>query len=126
MSHRNSKSRSACALLVFSAIAAVPSRARAQACCAGGSAVTPGRLELHEMALVGTQLHAASVLGSYDAGGHFVAPPPGATEFDFEEDLFAALRVLRRGQVALLVPLIETQRQTTVNGGHLGGGVGDV
>ena len=43
----------ALALLVALAAGGAPSRAQAQACCAGGSAVTPGRLELHEDALVG-------------------------------------------------------------------------
>jgi hypothetical protein len=66
------------------------------------------------------------VLGSYGPDGRYLGNPPGATEFDFEEDLFGAVRVLRRGQVALLVPFIETQRQTQVDGGHVGGGVGDI
>ena len=64
--------------------------------------------------------------GSYDTGGRFHGSPAGATEFDFEEDLFGAVRVLRRGQVALLAPFVETQRQTRVDGGHLGAGVGDI
>jgi hypothetical protein len=103
-----------------------PSRARAQACCAGGSAITPGRLQLHEDALVGAELKAGTVLGTFDPSGRFLGSPPGVTEGDFEEDLFGALRVLRRGQVALLVPFVETQRQDPVDGGHLGGGIGDV
>jgi hypothetical protein len=103
-----------------------PSRARAQACCAGGSAVTPGRLELHEDALVGAQLKAATVLGSYEPGGRFIASPAGDTEGDFEQDLFGAVRVLQRGQVALLVPLVETQRKDTEDPARFGGGIGDV
>ncbi|HEY6463419.1 MAG TPA: hypothetical protein VIY73_24800, partial [Polyangiaceae bacterium] len=99
--------------------------ARAQACCAGGSAVTPGRLELHEDALVGAELKAADVLGTYDTHLHFLGSPSGVTEGDFEEDLFGAIRVLPRGQVALLVPFVETQRQDPRDGGQLGGGVGD-
>jgi hypothetical protein len=126
MSRRNFRSSSACALLALSAIAAAPSRAQAQACCAGGSAVTPARLELHEEALAGIELRAGSALGSYEPGGQHLGNSPGATELDFEEDLFGAVRVLRRGQVALLVPLVETQRQTRTDGGHLGGGIGDV
>ena len=123
---RSSPSSSALALLVAVGALAVPSRAWAQACCAGGAAVTPGRLELHEDALVGATLKAAYGLGSYDTGGRFVSTPAGDTEGDFEQDLFAAVRVLRRGQVALLVPLVETQRQDPVDGGHVGGGIGDV
>ncbi len=118
--------RSGGALLAAVAVCAFPARARAQACCAGGSVVTPGRLELHEDALVGAQLRAGTDLGSYDVSGHYVSSPPGATEFDFEQDLFGAVRVLPRGQVALLVPLVETQRQTRTDGGHFGGGLGDI
>ena len=99
--------------------------AYAQACCAGGSAVTPGRLGLLEEALVGTTLRAASVVGSYQLGS-FRPSPAGTPEYDYEEDLFGALRVLRRGQVALLVPFDETYRRTPMDGAHFGGGVGDV
>ncbi len=122
----SSRFSSASALLALAAVSLIPSRARAQACCAGGSAVTPGRLELHEDALVGAQLHAGTVLGSYDDGGHYLSPASGATELDFEEDLFGAVRVLPRGQVALLVPIVETDRQTQRDGGHFGGGIGDI
>jgi len=102
------------------------SRAHAQACCAGGSAVTPGRLEMHEQALVGAELRAASVVGSYQVGGAYRPSPPGTPEYDLEQDVFGAVRVLKRGQVALLVPVDETYRRTPLDGGHLGGGVGDI
>lgn len=120
------KFSNACGLLVLAATVAATSRAQAQACCAGGSAVTPARLELHEQALAGAELRAGGALGSYEANGHYIGSPSGDTELDFEEDLFGAVRVLRRGQLALLVPLVETQRQTRVDGGHVGGGVGDI
>ena len=126
---RPSTSRSAVAVLtLWPAVAAVgvPASAWAQACCAGGSAVTPGRLELHEDALVGMQLKFGQGLGSYDGGGHFVANGAGDAEQDFEQDAFAALRISRRGQVALLVPLIETRRVTPTDGAKFGGGAGDV
>ena len=126
MRRSSSPSSKAIALLVVLAAWASPSRARAQACCAGGSAVTPGRLELHEDALVGMQVKAATVLGSYDASGRYFGSPSGDTEGDLEQDLFGAIRVLRRGQVAVLVPLVETQRQDPRDGGHLGGGIGDI
>src|ERR1700728_1841487 len=96
---------------VLGLILCSPSLARAQACCAGGSAVTPGRLEAHEDALVGTELRAASVIGSYQLGD-YRASPPGTPEYDFEEDVFGAVRFLRKAQVALLVPIDETYRRT--------------
>jgi hypothetical protein len=127
MSRLACKCRNACALLAALAAWGSPSRARAQACCAGGSVVTPARLELHEDALAGAQLRVGGVHGSYDTSGRYIASPSGDTELDFEEDIFGAIRVLRRGQVALLVPLIETRRQTnSSSGAHLGGGLGDV
>ena len=114
------------ALLIALAAWGSPSRARAQACCAGGSAVTPGRLQLHEDALVGVQLKAATVLGSYDLSSRYIGSPAGDTEGDFEQDLFGAVRVLARGQVALLVPIVETQRKDTLDPARFGGGIGDV
>jgi hypothetical protein len=122
----SSRFSEALAFLVVTAVSAVPSRAQAQACCAGGSAVTPARLEPHEDALAGAELRTGTVLGSYGTDGRYVGNPPGATEFDLEQDLFGAVRVLRRGQFALLVPFVETQRQTQRDGGHIGGGVGDI
>jgi hypothetical protein len=127
MRHPSSTSSSALlALLVALAAWGWPARARAQACCAGGSAITPGRLEVHEDALVGAELKAATVLGTFDPSGRFFGSPSGVTEGDFEEDVFGAVRVLTRGQVALLVPFVETQRQDPRDGGYLGGGIGDV
>jgi hypothetical protein len=99
--------------------------AHAQACCAGSGAVTPGRLGLHEEALVGVQLKAGDVLGSYDPAGRYSAYPSDGSELDLEQDLFAAARFLRRGQVAVLVPLIETRR-TSGNLTDFGGGIGDI
>jgi hypothetical protein len=87
--------------------------------------VTPGRLEAHEDALVGTELKAASVIGSYQLG-EYKASPPGTPEYDLEQDVFGALRFLEKAQVALLVPFDETYRRTPADGGHFGGGVGDV
>lgn len=102
------------------------SRAGAQACCAGGSALTPGRLERHESVLVGAQVRAATVFGSYDPDRHYTASPSGATEYDFEEDVFASVRFLRAAQASLLVPIHETRRATPSTGSEIGGGVGDV
>jgi hypothetical protein len=100
--------------------------ARGQACCAGGSAVTPARLGLHEDYLVGLQIKVAGVPGAFDdKSGRYVPGGPGTAELDLEQDVVAAVRLFRRGQVALDVPLIETRR--AVPGyAELGGGVGDI
>lgn len=79
-----------------------------------------------EVALVGLQQKASSVFGSYDLHHHYVPSPAGDTEGDFEQDLFGAVRVLDRGQVALLVPFVETRRATPQLGPQVGRGVGDV
>ncbi|HEY3595654.1 MAG TPA: hypothetical protein VGL13_17325 [Polyangiaceae bacterium] len=107
------------------AIVAMAGQARAQACCAGTGAVTPGRLALHESALVGAEAKAASIVGHFDQNGSFVGSPAGAHELDFEQDLFGAVRVADRGQVALLVPFIETWRSSPGQS-ETGGGLGDV
>jgi len=112
-------------LCASSACATLPGRAHAQACCAGTGAVTPGRLALHEVALVGMQWKAGDVLGSFDANGHYTPSPSGASELDLEQDIFGAVRVLGRGQVALLVPFIETRR-TSQGESDFGGNIGDV
>src|SRR5579864_8375008 len=125
MSRRTSRSRSAFALAASGLLATAPSVAHAQACCAGGSAITPGRLEIHEAALAGVQLRASDVTGSYDASGHYVGSPRGVSEFDLEQDVFGAIRFLRRAQAALLVPIVETRRQAG-NLARFGGGIGDV
>jgi hypothetical protein len=118
------------AIVVTLALVASPRVARAQACCAGSGVLTPGRLGLHEDALVGTELHASLVLGNYDSSGHYTAQPSTNKEDDFEEDLFAAVRVFRRGQVALLIPLDQTWRHEPVFGAPaasaFGGGIGDI
>jgi hypothetical protein len=114
-------------LTIFTAtiVVAWSERAFAQSCCAGTGAVTPGRLALHEFALVGIQAKTGADLGSFDAGGHYISNPSGASEIDLEQDLFGAIRVLKRGQIALLVPLVETRR-TSLGTSEFGGGIGDV
>jgi len=114
-------------LVGFIALSA-PKSARAQACCAGGSVITPGRLSLHDDALVGVQVKAGLVAGSYDVSGRFLGEGSGESELDLEQDLFGAVRVLQRGQVALLVPLVETRRTASQPApvSQMGGGIGDV
>jgi hypothetical protein len=109
------------------AISMSSGRASAQACCAGSGAVTPGRLAIHEDALVGLQLRGAHAFGSFDSNGHYSTPPSGSSEQDFEQDLIGAVRmpVVDRLQLAVLVPLVETRR-TARGQSEFGGGFGDV
>jgi hypothetical protein len=112
--------------LALSAIVLVAApRARAQACCAGSSALTPGRLAPVDDALVGVLLRTAAGYGNYDRAGRYASNPAGESELDFEQDVFGAVRFLEKGQTALLVPIVETRRHVP---GHaeLGGGIGDV
>jgi hypothetical protein len=102
---------------------AAPGRAWAQACCAGPSAITPGRLAPHEGYLIGTQTRVGFVLGSHDADAHYRSSPARTSEVDFGQDIFGAARIGRRLQLALLAPLVLTHRharETTDTGGGLG------
>jgi hypothetical protein len=123
MSRRRSKFVEA--LSAFALASCWTLAAKAQACCAGTGVVTPGRLALHEVALVGLQLKGASELGSFDSRGQYQATPSGASELALEQDPFAAVRVFERAQVALLVPFIQTRR-TSHGHSEFGGGVGDI
>jgi len=100
--------------------------ARAQACCAGAAAVSPGRLMLHETALIGARLRAATSLGSYDARASFHGNPSGSNEFDFEQAVFGSLRFLRRGQAGAVLPLLESWRRSESTGAEFGSGLGDL
>lgn len=100
-------------------------RASAQACCAGSGAVTPARLGLHEDALIGLQLRYAGHLGSHDAAGAYVPTPSHAREINAEQNLFGAVRVLPRVQLAALLPFIETHRRA-YGRSSTGGGIGDL
>jgi hypothetical protein len=115
----------AISLAVAAAILAHGARAEGQACCAGSGVVTPGRLALHESALLGVQAKMGSVLGSFDPEGRYAASPRHASELDLEQDVFAALRLVERGQLALLIPFVVTRRETSGQS-ELGGGIGDV
>ncbi|HEY2366627.1 MAG TPA: hypothetical protein VGH87_09585 [Polyangiaceae bacterium] len=113
------------AVAIGLALALVTPRASAQACCAGAAVATPGRLGPHDFVLVGADVRAAAVVGSYGDDGKFTPRAPGTVEDDLEQDVFAAIRVLRRGQLALFVPFIETLRRAgTLT--DVGGGLGDV
>jgi hypothetical protein len=81
---------------------------------------------MHETSLVGIQAKASYAFGSFDSKGGYAGNAPGSGEADFEQDLFGAVRVLERGQLSLLAPLVETWRTTRTTGGEAGGGLGDV
>jgi hypothetical protein len=104
----------------------VPAVAHAQACCAGSSALTPGRLALHEDFLAGAIARGAVAFGSFDGRGHYTTNPSGSREIDLEQDVLGAARFLRDGQLSLLVPFVETHRASRSTGSELGGGIGDV
>ena len=110
-------------VIAFVAVSIHPTRAGAQACCAGAAAVTPGRLAVHEDALVGFQSRAADIFASFSKDADYV--PASAAEWDFEQDLFGALRVARRAQVALLAPVVQTYRRAR-GISDFGGGLGDL
>jgi hypothetical protein len=74
---------------------------------------------------VGVESKAGVVVGSFDRAGRFVSNPSGFSETDLEQDVFGAVRVLRGGQVSVLVPFVETRR-TSAGLTDFGGGLGDV
>jgi hypothetical protein len=122
------RSRSRSAALAFGALGlaglACPASARAQACCAGSTALSPGRLNLHEDELLAVQVRATAITGQFDQGGHFIGPA-GSSEVDLEEDLLGTVRVLSRGQLTVLVPVDETYRR--IQGlPSVSGGFGDL
>ncbi len=118
------RSSSAAALACALALA-LPGRAAAQSCCAGASALTPARLALHVDALVGLQLKASDLYGSFDGKRSFLGASEGAKEFDFEQDLAGSVRVFKRGQLSAILPMVETYR--SVPGlSEVGGDLGDL
>jgi hypothetical protein len=119
--------RSPEALVLAAALAALASsrsrQAHAQACCAGGTVVTPARLAPYEDWAVGLQMRARSNPGSFSSTGDYRAS--SGVEQVFEQDLAASARLMPRAQVGLMVPTFQTHRNA--NGlDDWGGGVGDV
>jgi hypothetical protein len=100
-----------------------PRDANAQACCAGGTVVTPARLSPHEDWALGLQMRARSNPGSFDPAGQFHVS--NGVEQIFEQDVAASARVTRRGQVGVLLPLLQTHRNES-GIDEWGSGVGDV
>ncbi len=104
-------------------VLAAPRRAAAQACCAGGTVVTPTRLALHEDLAVGLVLRARTNLGSFDASGHYTSS--SGVEQILEQDVAATARLADKGQVGVVIPMIQTRRdEAGLN--DWGGGLGDV
>jgi len=102
-----------------------PAVAAAQACCSGASAITPGRLALHEDILAGAAVKAADQLGSYTPAAAYVGASRGAYEVDLEQDVFASARLFDRAQLSLLLPVVETYRAVPALS-DFGGGLGDL
>lgn len=73
--------------------------------------------------MVGLQLKATDIVGSFDPARHFRAAPAGTNEVDLEQDLVGTVRVLSRGQLSAMLPMVETVRRVpglTEGGGDLG------
>lgn len=102
-----------------------PRAARAQACCVGASAIGTARLAAHEDAVVGVGARVVALYASMDQKGRFVPSPRGAVEVDFEQDIAATLRVLRHGQLTVIVPFVETYR-AAAGLAESGAGFGDL
>src|SRR4029078_8038078 len=112
------------ALAPAAGLTARPRAAAAQACCVGTGLVTPARLRTFEDRAVGVQMRARSVMGEFGGSGSY-ATPADRSERGFEEDLFGALRLGSRFQVALSAPFIQTARSVAGMSGF-GGGLGGV
>ena len=87
--------------------------------------MTPARLGLHEDGLLGLRVRIGEVIGGYAPNGSFSLQPPHTSEVDFEQDVLSALRIAPRGQLSLLIPLVETYK-TAPGIRAAGGGLGDV
>ncbi|HEY2902124.1 MAG TPA: hypothetical protein VGL59_16195 [Polyangia bacterium] len=119
---RFKSSKAAGAAILFVAATAIPVRALAQACCAGGAVVSPTRLAPYEDAAVGLQLRARTNQGSFDAAGHYAAST--GLEQVLEQDLSAAVRFAGKAQVGVAIPIVQTHRRAR-NLDDWGGGLGD-
>lgn len=101
------------------------SSALAQACCIAPGAAGLTRLAPGERALAGLDARAQTTLGTFDARGAFHRQPQGTRDLGLEQSLFAAARVLDRGQISATLPFVQTLRTTDAASAN-GGGVGDV
>jgi hypothetical protein len=106
-------------------VASLPRAAHAQACCVGTGLVNPARLRMFEDRALGFQTRARSVVGAFGDQGSFAASTAGSRDMSFQQDLFGAIRLGPRFQVAGLVPFVATNREAAGISGW-GAGVGDV
>jgi hypothetical protein len=113
------------ALALAAGVTACPRTAAAQACCVGTGLVTPARLRTFEDRAVGVQMRARSVMGAFAGSGSYATSAAGTRDVGFEEDLFGALRLGPRLQIALLAPFVQTSRAVSGASGF-GGGLGDI
>ncbi|HXI55168.1 MAG TPA: hypothetical protein VNO55_03865 [Polyangia bacterium] len=110
-------------LLAVTLATAWPRPAHGQACCAATALVSPVRLQRLEQLGVGVRLRGRDILGSFAASGQYQSAQPG--DVDLAQDLFAAARVGINGQVAVLLPIVQTRR--SIPGlSSWGSGVGDL
>lgn len=124
-SRRWSKFPNASALLVALTLSLAARTTWAQACCGSVGLVSPARLRIYEDVAAGFQARGKAGMGAFDKAGIYTGNAAGDSEWDFEQDVFGVIRVLNHGQVAVLIPVMETRR--TLQGvGDSGGGIGDI
>jgi hypothetical protein len=101
-----------------------PAIARASACCGVGHSVGLRLTEAENAAFISTMRGAARI-GSWASTRGFALPGEGDYDRQIRGEIGWLVRVKRRGEIGVLVPLVYTFRQA----GELassGGGVGDV
>lgn len=115
-------------VFVFLTVAGVlcPVPVYAQACCAAASAVSPGRLALHERALLGFQTGVGLGFGSFDAEGHFHTNEQGSSSWDARLTAFGTLAVASRFQVGVTLPVVAAFRESRTSGSEVGASFGDI
>ena len=96
-----------------------------QACCTSAAAITPGRLELHETALVGVQARGSHVLGAFNSTGEYSSAPAGTSDWEFQQDLFVT-GGFGRAQAGVSLGMLESRRRAPSTGSEFGWGVGDL
>lgn len=100
-----------------------PRLAQAQACCAAASALGQGRLTLHEEYLVGVDLRATRIVGAFADDARY--RKASSTQAEFEEGLFASMRIWEKGQLSLRLPFVQNYFATPTET-EFGGGIGDM
>jgi hypothetical protein len=108
---------------IFATLLAPARPAAAQACCAGGALVSPTRLAPYEDYGVGLQLRARTNPGSFGTDGEF-RWSTGSDQV-LQQDLAASLRLTRRAQLGVVIPVLQTHR-SAAGLDEWGGGLGDL